>query len=115
MAPIIERITHVKVRMHSLARPSSSMYSLRLPQQTNRRLERAHANIWSFIRCIVSEETRFQHVFVQLQTGSQRRPKATSSDLIQKRVNTLNERYTNQEIDAEELLDGLSFLIAKKK
>jgi hypothetical protein len=80
----------------------------------NRRLERAHANIWSFIRCIVNEDTRFQHVHIHLQTGSQRRPKAYSSDRIQKRMNTLNERYNSQEINAEELLDGLSLLIAKK-
>ena len=81
----------------------------------NRRLERAHANIWSFIRCVIGEESRFQHSYVQINTGAQRRPKSTFADLIQKRINALNERFAKKEIEAEELLNGLSMLIGKNK
>ncbi|CAM4848865.1 unnamed protein product, partial [Rotaria magnacalcarata] len=80
----------------------------------NRRMERAHANIWSFIRCIVSEESRFQHLYVQINTGSERRPRSSYNNGIQKRIDTLMERYNRKVIDVEQLLDKLSFLIAKR-
>ena len=32
------------------------------------RMERARTNIWSFIRCIVSKESLFQHLYVQIST-----------------------------------------------
>ncbi len=78
-------------------------------------MERAHANIWSFIRCIVSEESRFQHSYIHINTGAQRRSKSNSTDAIQKQMDVLNERYDKNEIDVEELLNGLPLLIAKKK
>ncbi len=81
----------------------------------NRRLERAHANIWSFIRCIASEESRFQHQYIQINTGAQQRPKSNVTDAIQKRIDTLNERYNKNEIDVEDFLNALSLLIAQKK
>ncbi|UJR34406.1 hypothetical protein I4U23_021813 [Adineta vaga] len=40
----------------------------------NRRIEQAHANIWSFIRCIINRESRFQHLYVKINTGSQMCP-----------------------------------------
>ena len=81
----------------------------------NRRIERAHANIWSFIRCIVSEESRFQHVHIQIEIGTQLRSRSNSTDANQKRINTLYQRYNDKQINAEDLLNGLSFLVAKKK
>jgi hypothetical protein len=77
-------------------------------------MQRAHANIWSFIRCILSEETRFQHLYVQMNIGSKRRPISSSTNGIQKRIDTLMARYNNNDIDVEQLLDNLSLLIAKK-
>ncbi len=78
-------------------------------------MERAHANIWSFIRCIASEESRFQHQYIQINTGAQQRPKSNVTDAIQKRIDTLNERYNKNEIDVEDFLNALSLLIAQKK
>ena len=37
----------------------------------NRRIERAHANIWPFIGCIVDEESRFQYTYIQINIGVQ--------------------------------------------
>ncbi|CAF4462764.1 unnamed protein product, partial [Rotaria socialis] len=65
----------------------------------NRRMEQAHANIWSFIRCIVREESRFQHLYVQINTGSKRRPRSSYTNGIQKRIDTLMQRYNNKQID----------------
>jgi hypothetical protein len=80
----------------------------------NRRIERAHSNIWSFITCLVGEECRFQHSYSQINTGIQRRPKTTAADAMQKRIDTLNDRYNNQDINEEELLNALSLLVARK-
>ncbi|CAF4145951.1 unnamed protein product, partial [Adineta steineri] len=50
----------------------------------NRRIERAHGNIWSFIKCIINEESRFQHLYVQIITGAQRRPTPRSKNNSQR-------------------------------
>ncbi|CAF4210512.1 unnamed protein product [Rotaria magnacalcarata] len=73
----------------------------------NRRMEQARANIWSFIRCIVNEETRYQHSYNQINTGAQPRLQSKLTDAIQKRIDALNERYNNKEINVEELLNVL--------
>lgn len=77
-------------------------------------MERAHANIWSFIRCIVNEESRFQHLYVQTNTGAPHRSISGSNNGIQKRIDTLMTRCNNNDIDIEQLLDNLSLLIARK-
>ncbi|CAF1525012.1 unnamed protein product [Adineta ricciae] len=81
----------------------------------NRRIESAHGNMWSFIRCIISEEARFQHLYVQTITGARRRPVPRSTNSIQGRIDTLMARYNDKNIDVEQLLDNLSLLIGKKK
>ncbi|CAF3775216.1 unnamed protein product [Rotaria sp. Silwood1] len=67
----------------------------------NRRIQTAHSNIWSFIRCLMNEEIRFQHLYARINTGVQKRPKSSAADAIQKRIDTLNKRYENKQIDAE--------------
>jgi hypothetical protein len=51
----------------------------------------------------------------RINTGVQRRPKSNSAAALQKRIDTLNERYKNQEIDAEQLLNSLLMLVPKRK
>jgi hypothetical protein len=63
----------------------------------------------------MSEDIRFQHSYIQINTGAQCRPKSNFTDAIQKRMDTLNEQYDKKEINVEELLNGLSMLIPKKK
>jgi hypothetical protein len=63
---------------------------------------------------MVSEESRFQHLYVQISTGAKRRPTSSSANGIQKRIDTIMARYNNKDIDVEQLLDNLSLLIAKK-
>ena len=78
---LLWRSTH---RYYTCQRQLSSTH-VGYHNRLNRRMERAHSNMWSFIRCIVSEESRFQHVNVQPNTGVQRRPKATCTCSTQKR------------------------------
>ncbi len=41
-------------------------------------------------------------------------PKMATATSIQQRIDTLNERYSNNEIDLQVLLDGLSTVVAKQ-
>jgi hypothetical protein len=47
--------------------------------------------------------------------GDPHTPSLSPSPSIQKRINVLNERYNNKEINAEDLMNGLSLLVANKK
>ncbi|CAF3074723.1 unnamed protein product [Rotaria sp. Silwood2] len=80
----------------------------------NQRLQRSHPNIWSFIKCLQSEEAKFRHTLLQINAGAQGRSKTAATTAIQQRINTLNECYTNNEIDLNALLDGLSLTVAKQ-
>ncbi|CAF3352292.1 unnamed protein product [Rotaria socialis] len=81
----------------------------------NQRILKAHPNIWTFIKCIQNEENRFRHLLLQMNAGAQARKKTAATSFIQKRIDTLNERYKNGEIDVDQLLDGFSLTIAKQK
>ena len=80
----------------------------------NNRIERSHPNIWSFIKCLQWEKARLRHMLIQINTGAQDRPKTAAITVIQQRIDTLNERYLNNEIDLQEPLDGLSAVVAKQ-
>ncbi|CAF3610022.1 unnamed protein product [Rotaria sordida] len=78
----------------------------------NQCIQKSHPNIWSFIKCLQGEEARFRHMLLRINVGAQRRRKIVSTNAIQQRINTLNECYTNNEIDRNQLLDGLSLIVA---
>jgi hypothetical protein len=63
----------------------------------------------------MSEESRFQHCYIQLSSGARRRLRSKATDAIQKRIQTMNQRYNQNEISIDEFLDGLSLLIAQKR
>ena len=80
----------------------------------NQRIQRSHPNIWSFIKCLQGEEARFRHMLLQINAGVKGRSKTASTSAMQQRIDALNERYINNEIDLHELLDGLSLTVAKQ-
>jgi hypothetical protein len=53
-------------------------------------------------------------MLLQINAGAQGRSKTATTITIQQRINRLIERYANNEIGLQELLDGLSFTVAKK-
>ncbi len=61
------------------------------------------------------EEARFRHMLLQMNAVAKVRPKTETNNAIQQRIDTLNERFTNNEINLTELLDGLSLVVAKQK
>ncbi|CAF3506924.1 unnamed protein product [Rotaria sp. Silwood2] len=80
----------------------------------NHRIEKSHPNIWSFIKCLQDEESRFRQMLIQVNAGAKRRPKATATTAIQQRIDTSNERYSNSEIDLQVLFHSLSTVVAKQ-
>ncbi|CAF1647404.1 unnamed protein product, partial [Didymodactylos carnosus] len=50
-----------------------------------------------------------------MRAGAAERSKTKNTNCVQRRINTLADRYTNDEIDLEEYLEGLSFVVAKDK
>ncbi|CAM2728336.1 unnamed protein product [Rotaria socialis] len=79
----------------------------------NLRVAKHHPNIWILIRCIQGEEIRFNHVLIQMIGGLTCRTKTAATNAIQQRIDTLYLRYQNNEITVDELLLGLSYVVAK--
>jgi hypothetical protein len=53
-------------------------------------------------------------MLLQINAGARGRPKTATTVAIQQRINTLNERFTSNEIGLNELLDGLALTVAKQ-
>ena len=50
-----------------------------------------------------------------MNAGAEARQKDRATTAIQKRIGTLNERHKNGEIGLDEVLDGLSLVVNKRK
>ncbi|CAF1522534.1 unnamed protein product, partial [Rotaria sordida] len=83
---------------------TSEAYNLRFAT----RLSKKHPNIWSFIQLIQSEHVRFEHISIQLDAGASAPKQSTKTKAFQIRFDTLRSRYIKKEINANELLSGLS-------
>ncbi|CAF2972812.1 unnamed protein product [Rotaria sp. Silwood2] len=81
----------------------------------NRRVQINHPNIWSFIKLLQGEENHFHHMYVQFMAGLGTRSKQAKTVAIQRRMDKLGERYYDGALNAMEYLDGLSFVVAKRK
>ena len=81
----------------------------------NQRIQKSHPNIWTFIKLLQNEECRVRHLLLQMNAGAQARKKTLVASMIQKRIDTLYDRYNGGEIDVHQLLDGLSLTISKQK
>jgi len=49
-----------------------------------------------------------------MNAGPQSRPQTAETTAIRQGIGTLNEHYRNNEIDLQELLDGLSTVVVKQ-
>jgi hypothetical protein len=79
------------------------------------RLSKKQPNVWTFIQLIQSEHVRFEHISIQLDAGAFAPKKSTKTKAFQARLGTLRNRFLKKELNANELLSGLSLLIGKKK
>jgi hypothetical protein len=74
-----------------------------------------HPNIWSFIKCVKGDDARFRHMILQMNASAKDQPKKEISDAIQQRIDILNKRFINNEINLTKLLGGLSLVVGKDK
>ncbi|CAF4265967.1 unnamed protein product [Rotaria magnacalcarata] len=81
----------------------------------NRRVLVHHPNIWSFIKFLQGEESRFYHMNIQFSAGLGARAKQAKTIAIQRRIDCLDKRYYDGLINVMEYLNGLSFTVAKRK
>ena len=81
----------------------------------NRRVQIHHPNIWSFIKFLQGEESRFHHLSLQFNAGLGARTKQAKTISIQRRIDNLDKRYYGGSITVMEYLDGLSFSVAKRR
>ena len=91
------------------------LYILAYNLRFSTRLSKKHPNIWSFIQLIQSEHVRFEHISIQLDAGASAPKQSKKTTAFQTRFDTLHNRFLKKEINANELLLGLSLLIGKKK
>ncbi|CAF1349619.1 unnamed protein product [Rotaria sordida] len=79
----------------------------------NNRVEKHHPNMWHFLECLKREELLFRQQLGKLNAGI---PKKTSSNVCisQKQIDTLTERYEQEQITLIDFLYGLSTLVAKR-
>jgi hypothetical protein len=70
--------------------------------------------MWAFITCLQGEEVVFRQQSLKLKVGIQKK-KAPKNLVMQARIDELATRFSNDDIDRTELLEGLSLLVAQKK
>lgn len=70
--------------------------------------------MWAFITCLQGEEVVFRQQSLKLKVGIQKK-KAPKTLVMQARIDELATRFSNDDIDRTELLEGLSLLVAQKK
>ncbi|CAF3480707.1 unnamed protein product, partial [Rotaria sp. Silwood2] len=68
-------------------------------------IQKSHPNIWMFIKLLQNEEYRFRHLLLQMNAGAKARKKAPAAHMIQRRIDTLYDRYNGGEINIDQLLD----------
>ncbi|CAF4680546.1 unnamed protein product, partial [Rotaria socialis] len=71
----------------------------------NRRVLVHHPNIWSFIKFLQGEESRFYHMNIQFAAGLGARAKQAKTIVIQRRIDCLDKRYYDGLINVMEYLN----------
>ncbi|CAF1011245.1 unnamed protein product [Didymodactylos carnosus] len=61
--------------------------------------------------CEGQEEVYFHHQVIQMLVGATGRSKTKKTNCVQRRIDILVDRYKNDEINLEEYLEDLSFVV----
>ncbi|CAF3960486.1 unnamed protein product, partial [Rotaria sp. Silwood1] len=94
---------------------STLLYLSAFHSRFNRRVHINHPNIWSFIKFLQAEESRFHHMHIQFSSDLGTRTQKAKAIAIQHRIENHTERYNHSLINVMEYLDGLSLVVAKQK
>lgn len=71
--------------------------------------------MWTFIQLIQNENARCEHLIVQLDGGATPAKQSNKTTAFQRRFETLKERYSKDEINAKQLLQGYGLLLGAQK
>ncbi|CAF4668775.1 unnamed protein product, partial [Rotaria socialis] len=80
----------------------------------NRRVDKMHPNIWHFIDVLKREEVHFQQKLLHAKSDFFKK-QSKRTCIIQERLEVLANHFSNNEIDVNEYLEGLSMIVAKDK
>ncbi|CAF3313773.1 unnamed protein product [Rotaria socialis] len=98
-----------------LLKTHTVIFFLAFHSRFNRRVLVHHPNIWSFIKFLQGEESRFYHMNIQFSAGLDARAKQARTMAIQRHIDCLDRRYYDGVINVMEYLNGLSLTVAKRK
>lgn len=81
-----------------------------------KKVNQHHPSVWRLITCLAQQEfTQYHRMLAAVGGLPQKRRRSKSSVKMQKRIDTLTELCKNGTITEDELLTGLTFVVAKKK
>ena len=98
-----------------VSRRCKHMHVLGYNNRFKKRLQKNHPNIWLFIDSIRKEVDTIHDLIGQIHSGMQPTSKRKMTNIVQRRMEELYERFNNRTISIEELLRGLSLFVAHKK
>ncbi|CAF1289567.1 unnamed protein product [Didymodactylos carnosus] len=73
------------------------------------------ANYMAFYQLFKTRRIIFPSSSNTMRAGTAERPKTKKTNCVQRPIDTPADCYTNDEINLEEYLEGLSFVVAKDK
>jgi hypothetical protein len=74
-------------------------------------LDKCHPNIWYFIDAIRKEVDSVHSLIIQINSGMCPHTKRLRKRIAQDRINELYDRFNNNTIKVQELLEELSFFV----
>jgi hypothetical protein len=84
--------------------------SLGYNNRFDNRLDKCHPNIWFFIDAIRKEVDTVHSLIIQINSGMGPRTKRLQTRIAQDRTDELYDRFNNNTITVQQLLEELSFL-----
>jgi hypothetical protein len=113
MVHILEPTITVKVCTLTISKHLFFFFFIGYHNRLKSRIAKYHPNIWAFIKCIQGEENIFHHLLIQMKGDVSARSKTKKTQAVQDRIDTLYLPFQNKDINSEELLEGLSYVVAK--
>ena len=102
--------------MTKLEKSSSDLMEIPHPHSRfNRRVQIHHRDMWSFIKFVQEEENSFNDIRILFNGGLGARSNQSRRIAIQRGIDNLDRRYYDCLLTPMESLDGLAFLVAKRK
>ena len=76
----------------------------------NRRVGRAHPNLWVFIQNLMDQDRTFRRLVSMQNSGSKVVKKSTKYQKIDERIYRIRMKYENNELDSLELIDSIKYI-----